>query len=1030
MKPEITPTKQGSPCWTRAAVEKNLSPTAQLSEARTDWFLATHSPILCQSTSGESVPDSALFDRLYRSAAHEQLIVIKGPPGAGKSQLINWLRLRFEDALEQGEERPFPSTKLRTVLIRRRSGSLKDALEQLVEQLPEYQRFLANVQAAITQISDDQARRKLSFAIALALGNEREKGHLDRDLLNLREVFQDVRLIETMCRPGGTIDKNIQRLIAESDVHERESLPSFMPEDFDFRGKRRGPVDSHMMDLLEDDEAHRIKAAESVNAVLREALASVTGIKGQTLHEVFRGIRRAMKASGEDLALFVEDVSTMSILDEELVNALEPQGDPDLCRMLSVLGMTLPAYNRLQENKKDRITEAWDVQGDFGESGALTSPEDTDRFVARYLNALRAGDAQISSLVQGRRTEGDVTSSACDGCEQRDECFNRFASVQIGDTHIGLFPLSAGAASRLLNGLDRPEGGRNPRGLLRHVLLPLLENFGQPGRLRHGSFGINVKPVVPLDGAQADATTLASWQSHDKGRLAYLNWYWTGQQTINEGRPVLEPMLPWFELPAFGGKPGLRSPEEKPKGKGTEQPAPVQPQPPKVPQAPQPPQAYLDARGRLSAWMGQQRKLARDADFRELLLSAVKHSLDEENARSPSSEARALATARTPLKTSNIFIEDMEARPTAASKARFTFKRDQSTADLLEALLDFKYLGRDSWNFPDGPRKRRVYSQWLQREREPLLRCYETTTVRPEAAQRVAAAYLVIAYRFSKRTALPNDTADAVEALCSFTPAEPVTFTEAARKLGSDVAGRVEKARSLLLRHMSVPQGTATSINFIDSRVLQEAVTQYRNSVQLPDVEDPSLPTDFPDIYSLLQSDWARLQTTLQAEQAELGKRLEHLSKVMERWAIDAENLKEGEDALTERTRLFLVSARTVEKSNSSAGHSLGNSELQSRIKELAPAKVQALIACLGSAAKAAEGACEGVLSFDAALLLKLISFVDEVHLAMLELERSLALQDGSVVTEAEVEEVKAAAITAVQSLEQCLTQAEPSAEA
>jgi hypothetical protein len=1024
MKPEITPTKPGSPCWTRAVVERNLSPTAQLSDAKTDWFLATHSPILCRGTAGEAVPDSALFDRLYRSAAHEQLIVIKGPPGAGKSQLINWLRLRFEDALAQGERSPSPATKLRTVLIRRRSGSLKDALEQLVEQLPEYQRFLANVQSAITQISDDQARRKLSFAIALELSNEREQGRLDKDLRNLREVFQDVRLIETMCRQGGTIDTNIQRLISDSDVHERESIPSFTSEDFDFRGRRRGPVDSQMLDLLEEEETLRLKAAESVNAVLRDALASVTGIKGQTLHEVFRGIRRAMKAAGQDLALFVEDVSTMSILDEELVNALEPQGDPDLCRMLSVLGMTVPAYNRLQENKKDRITEAWDVQGDVGETGALTSAEDTDRFVARYLNALRAGDAQTSALVQDRRTEGDVTQSACDGCEQRDACFNRFSSVQIGETHIGLFPLSAGAASRLLKGLDRPEGGRNPRGLLRHVLLPLLENFAQPGRGLHGSFGINVKPVVPLDGSQADATNLASWPSSDKGRLDYLNWYWTGHQTIQDGRTVLEPMLPWFGLPAFGGK-ASPAPQER----GPDNRVPTQPNPPR-PQPLRPPEPYLDARGRLSAWIGQQKKLARDADFRELLLSAVRNSLDEENTRSPSSEVRALATARSPLKTLSIYIEDMEARPAAGAKARFTFKREQSTADLLEALLDFKYLGRDSWNFPDGARKQRIYAQWLHRERERLLDCYKVTKVQPEVALRPAAAYMVIAYRYTRRTALPSDTADAVEALCSFVPAEPVTFTDEARKLGSDAATRVEKMRGLLLRHMSVPQGTATAINFIDSRVLQEAVTQYRNSIQLPEVDDPSLPTDFPDIYNLLQSDWTRLQTTLQAEQAELGRRLEQLSKVMDRWAIDAESLKDGEDSLTERTRIFLKSARKVEESLSTAGHSLGNSELQGRIKDLAPAKVQALISCLGPAAKSAEGASEGMLSFDAAPLLKLSAFVEEVHQAMLALERSLALQNDSVVTEADIEAAKTAAITAVEQLVACLTQAEPSAEA
>jgi hypothetical protein len=935
--------------------------------------------------------------------------------------------LRFEDALQQSEPPPSKSTALRTVLIRRRSGSLKDALEQLVEQLPEYQHFLENVQDAITQISDDQARRKLSFAIALALSERKEKGLLDSDLLNLREVFQDVRLIETMCREGGTIDKNIQRLISESDVQERESLPAFSADDFDFRGKRRGQVDTLMLDLLEEEEPLRVKAAEYVNAVLRGALASVTGIKGQTLHEVFRGIRRAMKAASEDLALFVEDVSTMSILDEELVNALEPQGDPDLCRMLSVLGMTLPAYNRLQENKKDRIKESCEVQGDFGESGALTSAEDTDRFVARYLNALRAGDAQASALVQGRRTEGEVAHSACEGCDQREECFQRFSSVQMGNTRIGLFPLAAGTASRLLEGLDRPDGGRNPRVLLLHVLLPLLENFGPQGRQRNGSFGINVKPAVPSDGTLASATILGGWSAADKGCLNYLTWYWTGQQSINSGRNLLEPMLPWFGIPDFGGSPAPSNPassgpRDRPKVT-IAQPSAPRPDPGEVPKPLQ------DARDRLTGWMYQQKKLVRDADFRDLLLSVVKSSLDEENARYPSSEVRAVATSRTPLKTSNIVIEDMDSRPSVSSKAKFIFNREQSTFDLLNALLDFKYLGRDSWSFEGGVTQQRVFAQWLRRERERLLGSLDTTKVRPEVAQRVAAAYLVIAYRFSKRMALPSDTADAVEALCSFEPAEPLTVTDAARKLASDASTRVEKVRGFLLRHLSVPQGSSSSINFIDSRVLQEAVSQYRNTVQFPEVEGQTLATDFPDIFNLLQSDWSRILVPLREEQAELKKRLGHLSSIMERWAIDAEDLKEGEDTLTASTRIFLESARRVEKSCANAGHVLGNSDLQTKIKDLAPSKLQALIACLGTAAKAVEGSPEGVLSLDVAPLLKLYTFIEDVHQAMLTVERSLALNTESVVTDADVEAAKGEAITAVHQLVACLNEADPPGE-
>jgi hypothetical protein len=425
--------------------------------------------------------------------------------------------------------------------------------------------------------------------------------------------------------------------------------------------------------------------------------------------------------------------------------------------------------------------------------------------------------------------------------------------------------------------------------------------------------------------------------------------------------------------------------------------------------------------------MYQQKQLIRDADFRDLLISVVKNSLVEENTRYPSSEVRAVG-ARS-LNTSNIEIEDMVSKPAVGSKAKFIFNREQSTFELLNALLDFKYLGRESWDFEGGVTQQRVFSKWLRRERERLLSSFDTTKVRPEVAQRVAAAFLVIAYRFSKRTALPSGTADAVEALCSFEPSEPMTLTDTARKLASDVSARVDTLRGFLLRHLSVPQGSARSINFIDSRVLQQSVSQYRNSVQLPEVETQTLATDFSEIFRLLKSDWYGILAPLQEEQAELQKRLDDLSIIMERWSIEADDLKEGEDTLTANTRIFLESARKVERSCVNAGHVLGNGDLQAKIKDLTPAKVQALIACLGATARVVQGSAEGVLSLDIAPLVKLHTFIGEIHQAMLGLEHSLSRNTDIIVTVADVETARGDALTAVLQLEACLNEIDPPVE-
>lgn len=1027
MNPELMPQTAGQPCWTLANVQSRLSPIAQLSDAKVDWFLATHSPIKCLGPAGENVAEGDLFERLYRSEATEQLVVIKGPPGAGKSQLINWLRLRFEDAITRGDPRSAGAGRLRTVLIRRRSGSLKDALEQLVGQLPEYERFLASVKAAIAQISEDQARHKLSFEIAVVLMGLKEKGKLPRDLTNLHQLFQDVRMAETMCRPNGPIDNNIRRLTNESDVQARESLPLFAAEDFDFRGKRRGQsVDTNLVDLLEEEESLRQEAAAIVNSLLREALANVTGIKGQTLYEVFRGIRRAMAQAGEELALFIEDVSTMSILDEELVNALEPQGDTDLCKMLSVLGMTVPAYNRLQENKKDRITLALEIQGEVGNAGALADSEGTDRFVARYLNALRVGEPQLAVLAEDRRRDGEVHHSACEGCALRESCFQAFSSITLGDAEIGLFPLARGAASRLLEGLDLAHASRNPRGLLRHVVLPLLETMGNDSRAS-ANLGINLKPQPPSDLSKLSQTLLGGWTSAQRNQLAYVNWYWSGESSLEQSRSTIEPMLPWLGLPRFTGKALPPVPPKKEEEGTVVQPPPPPPPVPREPEVVSP--ALLHARQRLQVWFDQKGPLVNDAEFRELLLSVVKVSLDEENSRYPSLAMQEFATHSKPLTTSNIQIEGMVSKPSVSSKAKFAFHRDVATYELLHALVDFKYLGRGkSWDFEGGISQQRVYARWLRHHREAMLQSYDVSEVPYQEVQRVAAAFLIIAHRFCRRITVPNDTASAVETLALFAPTEPVALTPAAKRLASDVALRLPKIREFLFRQLSVPQGSARSLMFLDSRSILGAITQFRLGFQLPALDHPKLPADFPEISSLLQSEWGRLGDVLRAEHEQFVNLLQDLRSVVTRWDIDVEERDPEQDELTARIRCFLESARAAEKACSSAAHSMGREDLQNRIRELAPAKVSAWVACLADAVQCEALGAEGILSLDLAPVLKLHQFVMEIDKAMARLATDVASMGAEVVTESAVEAERVRTVAAVQRLNALLVAAPLSA--
>ena len=115
MKCVCPPVKPGDPCWSVAYAEEMWSPIAQLGSEFVDWFLATHSPITCKDSRG-LVTERELFEEIFSTRKLETLIVVKGEPGAGKSQLINWLKLRFDDALSKGGRLAKDPGTLKTVL--------------------------------------------------------------------------------------------------------------------------------------------------------------------------------------------------------------------------------------------------------------------------------------------------------------------------------------------------------------------------------------------------------------------------------------------------------------------------------------------------------------------------------------------------------------------------------------------------------------------------------------------------------------------------------------------------------------------------------------------------------------------------------------------------------------------------------------------------------------------------------------------------------------------------------------------------
>ncbi len=130
----------------------------------------------------------------------------------------------------------------------------------------------------------------------------------------------------------------------------------------------------------------------------------MTGLSGGNLRDIFDRIRSDLQTAGQVLAVFIEDVTAMSELDIEVVNAVEPQDRLDLCPLIAVLGLTDTGLGRLRANQLQRASLIVGVGGDVVRDW-LENRRRVAHFAARYLNAIRLDESRVREIAKHRQPE-------------------------------------------------------------------------------------------------------------------------------------------------------------------------------------------------------------------------------------------------------------------------------------------------------------------------------------------------------------------------------------------------------------------------------------------------------------------------------------------------------------------------------------------------------------------------------------------------------------------------------------------------
>jgi hypothetical protein len=891
-EPIVAPQRLGQPCWTDANLEATVRTVAAMGDESASRFLATHAPMshVRVGDTDRNLTDAKVFEQIARLSARENVVLVHGAPGTGKSHLINWVKLRYDHALTTGQ-----LANVLPVLVRRRTGSLKDALEQLVEQLPDrFHKYLEPVQSAIDRISEKEARKKLATELHLELGirwEEAGRPPLPRTIRHLAEAFHAEGFGAWLCREGGVIDRNIQRLISPSEVRDREAFPPFTADELRIDDPRlRSPgLNTANVRRLIDEFAEEPDSAEQAARLctesLRAALRELTGLGNAALSTILRSIRQDLRQQNIRLVLLIEDVSTLSVLDDEVVNAVEPQDDASLCDLTSVLGMTEQAYQRLRDNQyqriagsglilsfpKDATTESWTDEN-----------EEIDRFVARYLNAARLSEQQVALIADHRRQGSDVSLSACDDCPVREACHNAFGSVAFGDALVGLFPFRPGTAPYLLDHLDEMQTGVRPtqRGLLDHVTKPVMRHIDALDQGERHLLTLPIRRQPPTDWQTLAETYLGGWPAGEQARLRLLVEAWTRKTKAADIASDLKALLKPFSLPEFSAKAA-----DAPRVEPVRDEAPVA-DASRATQKQTPVDAAMQKRlsdllNRLERWWAQGERLENPKDYQEMLLGLLKGALPLDDIRYPAVPAQRLLRE---ANRGSIRIED-SATQAVLNRVSFVFPRTEDTHDLIVALTHHAVEGRGGWDFPQGERYKRIVARWLRKHQDAMLSALDPTALSTTLPIKHATKFLCMSAVIERRADLPRDTAQALARVTSTEAMTlPTVLTEALRKLYNDLPERRRMLQFFLVDETSLPQGTG-GINVIDPQVICDAIAETRSD---PSIEP--LPAEYAASYWKSRYQpldglraWAGLAEAIVAEREALGEMVGKIDHVLAR---------------------------------------------------------------------------------------------------------------------------------------------------
>lgn len=507
-----------------------------------EYFMATHVPFreleFLEFGDVESdtihLDENQIYDQyIVNKANKHQMIIVRGTNGTGKSHLICWFHNRFVNDKDNYDE-----NKEKVIFLQRLGNTVRGAVQQMLDeglvQDPDLQKKFEKFCSADESQNKEEFKASIySEYVRRTLTDTTNEIYKQVACKNIAAFLYDTRVQEYMLRTEGPIDKCYQMITSGAKtIVTDETETIFTTKDFEFpravantiKKDAAEEVKSFYLYDLRDDSDAIVKLVNYLNHFTSGVIQSCANITSENARDLFVNLRKSLYKEGRNLTIFIEDFTSFSIVESELITALSVENGgsyDDLCRVTSVIGITDGYYDSFRDNFKDRVTKQIKVtEHSYGGDNFLLE------MAARYINAIYADEATVRDWYKGSSVSDTMPIS---GFKPEFE----WDSVEIGDQNYTLYPFNKKSLIKLYDKLAH----KTPRNFLTHVIQHFFAQFADGME-----FGDNWRfpetlsyiSSLTLQPPYADSIENSSLSDVDKQRIKVLLNIW-GNGTTEAG---------------------------------------------------------------------------------------------------------------------------------------------------------------------------------------------------------------------------------------------------------------------------------------------------------------------------------------------------------------------------------------------------------------------------------------------------------------------------------------------------------------